>query len=792
MIDRFDTAFRPRRAIARVSSLSVCLLLAIIGSLSAAEAPTVITPVEKPTQRERPQVAARLAESTILVRADLARSTYSVDGSGFAAAVLDTGMRTTHVDFAGSVVAQKNFTSNNGGDPDDATDGHGHGTNVAGIIMAHGDHTGIAPGADVIPMKVLSDSGGGSFSDVEDALQWVIDNRDTYNITVANLSLGDSGNYTTAFSSTLRDHVQTLRAARVAVVIAAGNAFFNHGSAQGMGYPGIIPECVSVGAVYDASIGSVSYGIGARAFSTGPDRITPFSQRLHSSLDPDLRTDIFATGAPITSAGISSDTGESTQHGTSQASPTVAGIILLMQEYYFRENGELPTVDLIEESLRSGAVIIEDGDDEDDNVTNTGLGFLRTDAVAAIEAIANGGTLPTPPTITQHPQDDTVDETETATFQVTAVGEPPLGYLWQRNGVDIPDATSRTYTTPSTSEGDQGTEFSCVVTNANGSATSNAATLTVRVNQAPYFTESPTATPDPAAISTPVAFAAKARDPEFDELVYEWDFGDGSTAEGAEASHAYAEPGTFTATVSVRDWKSSVSESVSVTVFIPNRAPTIASSAKASPNVVYTLQEIAFAVAADDADGDTLTYAWDFGDGSSALGAESTHAYDSAGTYTVSVTVSDGEKAVAESIEVTVLAPLPMAVTSLRMKVNFRRDGRDFCRVHGSWSLPGDFDRETAVISVSIGGAVETFAFSGKNRVKTPSGFFALRRNARFLAILRSGDWAEVWAAHGLENADVSKEPITVPIRFTVNGVPFSSEPALIYSARLDRHGRAK
>jgi len=251
-------------------------------------------------------------------------------------------------------------------------------------------HIGIAPGANVIPIKVLLNSGGGSFSAIRDALQWVIDHRSQHNITVVCMSLGDGQNYTddTPFSNDeIRLKIQALRNERVAVVVAAGNDFFVHSSQQGMSYPAILRESVSVGAIYDASEGGFSYRSGASTSESAPDRITPFSQRLHETVNPITRTEIFAPGAPITSSGILDDQAESTQHGTSQAAPVIAGVILLLQEYYLRLTGSLPSVDDLEIYLRAGGVVINDGDDEQDNVTNTGLNFLRIDVVRALENI---------------------------------------------------------------------------------------------------------------------------------------------------------------------------------------------------------------------------------------------------------------------------------------------------------------------------------------------------------------------------------------------------------------------
>ncbi len=357
----------------------------------ARKAPDAIVPIESPTQFEEPQFSGiELVEVDNLVRATEARDAFKVDGSGLAVAVLDTGLRTTHVDFAGRVVAQRNHTSDNGGDENDATDGDGHGTNVGGIICAGDDHIGMAPGANIIPMKVLGNNGSGSFAAVEDALQWVIDNRDAHNITAVCMSLGaGDNNQDDDFSPVpvLRERFQALRDLNVAVGLAAGNDFATHDSEQGMSFPAILRETVTVGAVYDDFAGPFSYGSGARAFSSAPDRITPFSQRLHESVSPDCRTDIFAPGAPVTSAGIQNDHGESVQQGTSQATPCVVGIMLLMQDLHLRLTERLPTVDNLVEWMRRSGVQINDGDDENDNVANTGLDFIRIDAFKALDAI---------------------------------------------------------------------------------------------------------------------------------------------------------------------------------------------------------------------------------------------------------------------------------------------------------------------------------------------------------------------------------------------------------------------
>jgi subtilisin family serine protease len=351
------------------------------------QAPQEINQVDKPRQLD--QAESFLIEVSDHIWVYQARDAFEVSGQGLTAAVLDTGLNMNHVDFAGRIVAARNFTSDDGGDPDRVDDGNGHGTNVAGIILANDVHTGMAPEANVIPLKVLRYDGGGRFQWVAEALQWVLDNRRVHNITVVCMSLSDGGNYTgdDFGQDPVRTLVQRLRRVRVPVVVAAGNHYFRHQSRQGMSYPAVFRECISVGAVYDDRTGSHAYADGARAFSTRAGQITPFSQRLHPQVNRRTYTHIFAPGAPVTSSGINGQDGVSVQQGTSQATPVTAGVILLMQEYYRRHTGELPLVNDLVRWLRRGGFNIIDGDDEDDNVQHTNLSFVRLDALSALNAV---------------------------------------------------------------------------------------------------------------------------------------------------------------------------------------------------------------------------------------------------------------------------------------------------------------------------------------------------------------------------------------------------------------------
>jgi hypothetical protein len=106
----------------------------------------------------------------------------------------------------------------------------------------------------------------------------------------------------------------------------------------------------------------------------------------------------------------------------------------------------------------------------------------------------------------------------------------------------------------------------------------------------------------------------------------------------------------------------SISGTATVTVTLPpattptehTGGPSITSSPTATPNPAAVSQSVAFAVAASDADGNVLTYSWDFGDGSTATGAAATHVYSAAGTYIAAVNVSDGTGNIISAVTVTV------------------------------------------------------------------------------------------------------------------------------------------
>ncbi len=205
------------------------------------------------------------------------------------------------------------------------------------------------------------------------------------------------------------------------------------------------------------------------------------------------------------------------------------------------------------------------------------------------------------------------------------------------NGVVTTDGTTVTYTPNADFFGSD--SFSYTIQDSDGEQSS--ATVTVTVEAAPDI---------PVAMVDPVYWADKgvvitfdgsaSYDVDGDALTYQWNFGDGTTASGVVATHSYAALGLYTGTLVVNDGQFN-SEIITFTVEIsksPNNAPLANAGGPYSGDISVTVD----GSASSDTDGDVLSYSWDFGDGSMGSGANVNHIYELPGTYTITLTVSDG------------------------------------------------------------------------------------------------------------------------------------------------------
>jgi subtilisin family serine protease len=207
---------------------------------------------------------------------------YVQTGSGVRAYVIDTGIRASHSEFTGRVAAGYSAISDGRG----TDDCNGHGTHVAGSIG--GTTWGVAKQVTLVPVRVLDCNGSGTLSGVMAGLDWVA--GENQRPAVANMSLGAGA------SSTLDSVVASLIEKGITTVVAAGNS-----SDDACKYsPARAPLAITVAATSSNDARASFSNFGACV-------------------------DLFAPGASITSAWITSDTARNSISGTSMAAPHVSG-----------------------------------------------------------------------------------------------------------------------------------------------------------------------------------------------------------------------------------------------------------------------------------------------------------------------------------------------------------------------------------------------------------------------------------------------------------------------------------
>ncbi len=251
------------------------------------------------------------------LKLDLLRDSFGVTGEGVTIAVIDTGIDASHeslddLDDDSStedikVIGFKDYINFRNEPYDD----HGHGTHVSGIAAGTGGggkYIGVAPGAKLVGVKVLSGEGRGSFDGVISGIEWVIQNKDKYGIDIISMSLG--ANYNSDGTTPVEKAVDYAVAQGINVVVAGGNSGPRENS---VGIPASAFDVITVGAVDDnLEIASFS--------SRGPTK------------DGRLKPDVSAVGVEVTSSIPGGNDNYDSHSGTSMATPMVSGDVALLLE----------------------------------------------------------------------------------------------------------------------------------------------------------------------------------------------------------------------------------------------------------------------------------------------------------------------------------------------------------------------------------------------------------------------------------------------------------------------------
>jgi serine protease AprX len=255
-------------------------------------------------------------------------------GTAIGVAVVDSGVNPNGDLYTSAgvnrQVADVRFNSDSNQNP---SDGYGHGTHVASIVGGDGSESGgkyigVAPMVNIINVKVSNDDGSARMNDVVAGLQWILQNKDAYNIRVVNLSLNSSvaESYHT---SPLDAAVEILWFNKIVVVVSAGNR------GNGTIYPPANdPFVITVGATDDKGTSSIS-----------DDTLASFSAYGQTS-DGIRKPDLVAPGTNIVARLVNQNMGLAYAHpankvgdqyfrmsGTSMSAPMVsAAVALLLQD----------------------------------------------------------------------------------------------------------------------------------------------------------------------------------------------------------------------------------------------------------------------------------------------------------------------------------------------------------------------------------------------------------------------------------------------------------------------------
>jgi subtilisin family serine protease len=328
------------------------------------QAPTAWTPELNP-QLESAHGVSGLTE---------ARQMFGLTGGQQTVAIIDSGIAWDHQALGGGfgagyrVVGGWDFAENDALPYDDAPAGF-HGTHVAGIVGSQNAvHSGVAPGADLVSLRVFDDSGHGEIAWVEQSLQWVLENKDTFEnpITTVNLSLGTAWNSDSVPAwSQLEDEFRELNEQGIVVVASAGNSFKQYNT-PGLSYPAASPYVLPVASLDDTGLIS--------DFSQRNERVLAAPGRSIMSSVPDH---VFGSDGVVNDFASAS--------GTSMAAPYVAGASLLVREAFELVGYANVTFDQIVETLRGSADSVYDA--------ATNLSFDRLNISNALQSIIPNDTV---------------------------------------------------------------------------------------------------------------------------------------------------------------------------------------------------------------------------------------------------------------------------------------------------------------------------------------------------------------------------------------------------------------
>jgi len=256
-------------------------------------------------------------------------------------------------------------------------------------------------------------------------------------------------------------------------------------------------------------------------------------------------------------------------------------------------------------------------------------------------------------------------------------------------------------------------------------------------------------------LSCPLS-GSTSTDPDGTIASYAWDFGDGETATGVAPGHTYDEADTYLVTLKVTDNSGgthTTTREVVVTDPPPNANPVAVIS---GTTCTYLSCPLSGSGSTDD--GTITSYAWDFGDGETGTGANPGHVYDEAGTWTVTLVVTDNAGASnTTTAQVTTTAP-PASAVAFRAGA-----GRDANTTSAYVVVPSSVQAGDQLVLVSTINNLATMT--------TPSGW-TLRASAVDGTEMRSSVWTRT-ATAALAGSTV-RVPLSTTAKASLTVVAYS------------------
>jgi PKD repeat protein len=213
------------------------------------------------------------------------------------------------------------------------------------------------------------------------------------------------------------------------------------------------------------------------------------------------------------------------------------------------------------------------------------------------------------------------------------------------------DGQTSTAASPSHTYGAAGT-YNVTLTVTDNQGATNSVVHGVTVSQA---NQTPTANFTFSCSALNCNFTSTSSDPDGSIASYSWNFGDGATSTAQNPTHSYTAGGSYTVTLKVTDNQGAQSPvtSKTVTVTAPNQAPTA--------NFTFSCSALNcnFTSTSSDPDGSIASYSWNFGDGATSTAQNPSHSYAAAGSYTVTLKVTDNQGAQSPITSKTVTVTVP-------------------------------------------------------------------------------------------------------------------------------------